>query len=69
LTPKEINPFAIETGIVTMEDVETGEELELAIDAGLLTGYRKLFAARRPEIISASCSPVRYGPREFFHER
>ena len=33
-----------------MEDAETGEELELAIDAGLLSRYRKLFAARQEEM-------------------
>jgi uncharacterized protein (DUF58 family) len=50
LTPQEIDPAGTETGIVTMEDAETGEELELAIDAGLLSRYRKLFAARQEEM-------------------
>ncbi|AEQ52084.1 DUF58 domain-containing protein, partial [Pelagibacterium halotolerans] len=50
LTPQEIDPAGIETGIVTIEDAETGEELELAIDAGLLSRYRKLFAARQEEL-------------------
>ena len=50
LTPQEIDQAGIETGIVTMEDAETGVELELAIDAGLLSRYRKLFAARQEEM-------------------
>ncbi|WP_417582804.1 DUF58 domain-containing protein [Pelagibacterium sp.] len=50
LSPQEIDPATIETGVVTMEDAETGAELELSIDAGLLSRYRKLFAARQEEI-------------------
>lgn len=50
LTPAEIDPAGMDNGVVTIEDAETGEEIELAIDAGLLNRYRKLFAARQEEL-------------------
>lgn len=52
LTPHEIDPAGMDTGVVTIEDAETGEEIELTIDAGLLNRYRKLFAIRQEELRS-----------------
>lgn len=52
LSPREIDPAGMDNGVVTIEDAETGEEIELAIDAGLLGRYRRLFAARQDELRS-----------------
>ncbi|MBF0678815.1 MAG: DUF58 domain-containing protein [Devosia sp.] len=50
LGPNEIDPSSMDQGIVTLEDVETGQEIELSIDAQLLDQYRSLFAARQDEL-------------------
>lgn len=41
--PGEIDPSQMDTSVVTMTDAETGEEIELVIDALLLGRYKKMF--------------------------
>jgi len=50
LSPVEIDPAAMTSGTVTLEDAETGDEIELPVDAALLNRYRQLFAARQAHI-------------------
>lgn len=47
LSPQEIDPSGMDEGIVTLEEAENGQEIELSIDAQLLEQYRNLFAARQ----------------------
>ena len=50
LSPTEIDPAAMTSGTVTLEDAETGDEIELPVDAALMSRYRQLFEARRARI-------------------
>jgi uncharacterized protein (DUF58 family) len=50
LSPHEIDPSGMDQGIVTLEDAETGQEIELSIDAQLLDQYRAVFAERQDRL-------------------
>lgn len=52
LSPEEIDPWRMADGVVTVQDAETGEDVRLAIDAGLLGRYRKLFDQRQQQLRS-----------------
>ncbi|WMT86813.1 DUF58 domain-containing protein [Pelagibacterium sp. 26DY04] len=50
LGASEIDPQDMLTGVVTMEDSESSEEIELVVDRTLLDRYRELFAQRQEEL-------------------
>ena len=50
LSEAEIDPSALGQGVVTMEDAESGDEIELAVDADLINRYRDLFTARQDSL-------------------
>jgi uncharacterized protein (DUF58 family) len=50
LSPEEIDPQAMPSGVVTIEDSESGEEIELVVDRTLLDRYREAFALRQEEL-------------------
>ncbi len=48
--PEEIDPSLMGTGEVRLTDVETGQEVEIALDAGTQDRYRKGFHAWREQL-------------------
>lgn len=55
LDPVERDPEQLGTGLVTLNDAETGDEIELRLDPATLTGYRAALAAWE-QALAAACS-------------
>ncbi|MBM3507935.1 MAG: DUF58 domain-containing protein [Alphaproteobacteria bacterium] len=49
-SPEEIDPAKLGDGEVRLTDVETGQEVEIALDSGTQARYRKAFGAWREQI-------------------
>lgn len=53
LDEAERDPERLGAGLVTLQDAETGEEIELRLDPATLTGYRAALAAWQEELAGA----------------
>ena len=53
LAPEEVEPADLRGGTLTLQDSETGEELQVTLDAATLQRYQQSLAERQQRLLSA----------------